>query len=313
MYNEDLKKRYIDKKESEVVLAPNFLKNTFTKTEPFEEKLGKDVSNWTRKEIEEFYKYIDVSSLESLNLLHSNLSQYTNWCLTETLVPDGQNHFQELDSKALLPCVNTDLLYRSIITWEELVEKVDTIKNYTDRYIFYALFEGMGGDKFEEITKAKLNDIENHTIHLCTGRTISVSSKFIEAAENAANEREYITNGKGGTEIANDFTEEDDGLIFKRLKRKLVTTGNVDHNRAQVLSRRFIKAEDAAGISRQMTPKRLMVSGKIHYIKELAKKENATDMRDFLLINKEEIDYKYPVAALKSVSMFLEKYSQYLV
>ena len=52
MYNEDLKKRYIDKKESEVVLAPNFLKNTFTKTEPFEEKLNKDVSSWTRKEID---------------------------------------------------------------------------------------------------------------------------------------------------------------------------------------------------------------------------------------------------------------------
>ena len=313
MYNEDLKKRYIDTKESEVVLAPNFLKNTFTKTEPFEEKLNKDVSSWTRKEIEEFYKYIDVSSLESLNLLHSNLSQYTNWCLTETLVPDGQNHFQELDSKALLPCVNTDLLHRSIITWEELVEKVDTIRNYTDRYIFYAMFEGMGGDKFEEITKAKLSDIDDHTIRLCTGRTISVSSKFIEASENAASEAEYITNGKGGSEIANDFTEEDDGLIFRRLKRKLVTTGNVDHNRAQVLSRRFIKAEDAAGISRQMTPKRLMVSGKIHYIKELAKNENVTDMRDFLLINKEVIDYKYPVAALKSVSMFLEKYSKYLV
>lgn len=248
--------------------------------------------------------------MESLNLLHSNLSQYANWCLTETLVPDGQNHFQELDSKALLPCVNTDLLRRSIITYEELVEKVDTIRNYTDRYIFYAMFEGMGGDKFEEITKAKLSDIENHTIHLCTGRTISVSSKFIEAAENAASEAEYITNGKGGSEIANDFTEEDNGLIFRRLKRKLVTTGNVDHNRAQVLSRRFTKAEDAAGISRQMTPKRLMVSGKIHYIKELAKKENATDMRDFLLINREKIDSKYPVAALKSVSMFLEKYEK---
>ena len=81
------------------------------------------------------------------------------------------------------------------------------------------MFEGMGGDKFEEITKAKLSDIDDHTIHLCTGRTIHVSSKFIEAAENAASEREYITNGKGGSEIANDFTEEDNGLIFRRLKR----------------------------------------------------------------------------------------------
>ena len=53
MYNEYLKKRYIDKKESEVVLAPNFLKNTFTKTEPFDEYYGAAVPpvRWWRSHL----------------------------------------------------------------------------------------------------------------------------------------------------------------------------------------------------------------------------------------------------------------------
>ena len=50
---------YINKKESEVTLAPHFLKNLFTKSAPFEEALAKDISEFTLSEIIEFYKYID--------------------------------------------------------------------------------------------------------------------------------------------------------------------------------------------------------------------------------------------------------------
>ena len=55
LYNEEQKSRYIDKKNSEVTLAPGFLRNLFVKSAPFEEKFGKDICEFTSNEIQEFY------------------------------------------------------------------------------------------------------------------------------------------------------------------------------------------------------------------------------------------------------------------
>ena len=307
MYNEELKRRYIDKKESEVIISQFFLKNMFLKTGPFEEKLQKDACSWTANEIIEFYKFLDLTSLESLSLINSNLAMYTSWCINETLVPDGQNHYQELDQPTLLSCVNTDLLQKSIITWEELTKAVESVTNYTDRFIFYALFEGMSGELFKEITAAKDGDIEGHTIHLCTGRDLEITSKTIEAAEAALAEEEYVI-VTDDREKTLPYRAEDDGYYFRRIRNHSGETQNELANKAQALSRRFIKAETSIGLSRKMTPKRLLLSGKINFIKQIMKREGDNDLERVLRNHREEIDARYPVERLKSVRMFVQKY-----
>lgn len=311
MYNEELKDRYISKKESETIMSPNFLNNLFTKTEPFEEKVHKDVCEWTLNEIIEFYKFSDLYSLESLANINSNLLMYTNWCLTESLVSDGQNHFLELDSKMLLSCVNTDLLGKTVLTWDELSANVDLLMNYSDRYIFYALYEGMCGEEYREITFAKSEDVTGNTIRLCTGRKIDVSSKFIEVAMAAAEEERYYEFGKKNKAVPFRSGVEDDGYFFRRIKRSYLPSedSNLVHTKSQILARRFGKSIKYLGLPIQITPKKIILSGKLNYIKGIMEKEGETDLKKVLMTHKEEIDCKYSAYKLRTIPVFIEKYS----
>ena len=51
MYNEIQKKRYIDIRNQEVILGYNYLENIFNKTQATEERIGKDVSCFTIKDM----------------------------------------------------------------------------------------------------------------------------------------------------------------------------------------------------------------------------------------------------------------------
>lgn len=307
LYNAEQKQRYIDKKQSEVTLAPNFLYNLFIKSAPFEESFGKDVSDWTVSEIIEFYMFIDTYSVEFLAVLHSNYSLYTNWCLTETLVADGQNHFQEVNNSDLIECVNTSLLEKTIITREEFEKSVDTLLNDTDKFAFYAIFEGIAGYKFEEITNIKLSDIEGDELHLCTGRTIPVSSKFREIIENAANEEIYQSYAK---ERYYPFRPDDTakGLVYRMAKNVNGNDQNDIKNRSQTFNRRYQRCIDYMGLPSVLTPKKLMASGKIDFIKQLMK-QSGLSLNETLRKYKDVINDRYPVEKFQtSYASFLRKY-----
>ena len=313
MFNDEQKWRYIIKKESEVTLAPGFLQNLFVKAAPFEEMYDKDLCEWTLTEILEFYKFLDLYSLESVALLNSNYALYTSWALTETLVPDGQNHFLEVDNDAMLGCLNTSLLEKTIITREELEERADTLINYTDRFVFYALFEGLYGKYFEEIINAKLSDIRvgseslsGAVINLSTGRFLAISPKLREVAEMADAEEGYQSFIKEGR--FSKYRTGDD-CIFKVGINRNQNDANDVKNKAQVLLRRYVKCVDYLGLSKQMTTKRLAMSGKIDYIKRIMEREGLP-LEETLRKHREEIDYIYPVERLKSIPLFVKKYER---
>ena len=310
MFNEQQKSRYIQKKESETTLAPGFLANIFAKSAPFEEKRNKDLCEWTTAEITDYYKYLDVYSYESLSLMNSNYSQYTNWALTETLVPDGQNHYLEMNPDALMKCVNTFTLGQTIITRDALIEYADQVKNYTDRFVFYALFEGIAGELFSEITQARLGDIDMaaKAMKLCTGRVVNVSGKLIDVARWAAEEDYYRSYGV--QERVHPYREEGTDVIFKTIAHKEGSEENDLVNKAQVLSRRYIKSLESVGLPRTLTPKRLMMSGKLHYIKGIVEKEGIP-VEELLLKRGKEIDERYPVEKAKSTLLFMKKWGKY--
>lgn len=310
LYNEAQKLRYINKKESEVTLAPNFLNNLFTKSALFEEKYGKDLCQWTVDEIIAFYKFSDSRSLDSLTLINSNYAMYTNWCLSETLVPDGQNHFLEINGDMLNDCVNGVLLESTVITRKELEQYVDKLPNYQDRFIFYALFEGICGKMYEEITSIRPSHINGNKITLCTGRELKITSKLKEVIESATNEEAYQSYQEGGRVIK--FPEEEDGRAFKIIK--VMSNQNLANdikNRGQILGRRYTNALDYMGLSPQMTPKRLIMSGKIEYIKKLMAEENLS-LEEVIKQHADDINSKYTVERFKGTWLpFIRKYEKF--
>ena len=76
-YNTDLKIQYIEEKSKEVIIPNNYLECQFNKTNKLESELDKDLSNFTVYEIIEYYKMLNVSSLDTLFPMNSQFSMYT--------------------------------------------------------------------------------------------------------------------------------------------------------------------------------------------------------------------------------------------
>lgn len=307
MYNEERKKRYIKIKEDAVTLPYRSLELLFEKTEPFEEKNGRDVCEWTTQEIMEYYKYRDAYSLSSLVVCNSNLTQYTNWCLTETLVPDGQNHYQEIRPDMLESCVNKEFLSKLIISREDIVRIIDELSNYTDRYMMLAFFEGICGIRYSEMVNAIIDDIDGDMISLCSGRVIPISDKLKEIAEFAAAEESYQTYGPSGKCIKySDLNPS--GAIFKVVKKNRPIAN--DSSMVQIVCRRFVKALDYLGLPKRMTIKNMILSGKINFIKEIMEREGKS-IEEVIIDNRDEINARYNIDQIKSSAVFLRKYRQY--
>lgn len=307
MYNEERKKRYIKIKEDAVTLPYRSLELLFEKTEPFEEKNGRDVCEWTTQEIMEYYKYRDAYSLSSLVVCNSNLTQYTNWCLTETLVPDGQNHYQEIRPDMLESCVNKEFLSKLIISREDIVRIIDELSNYTDRYMMLAFFEGICGIRYSEMVNAIIDDIDGGEISLCSGRVIPISDKLKEIAEFAAAEESYQTYGPSGKCIKySDLNPS--GAIFKVVKKNRPIAD--DSSMVQIVCQRFVKAVDYLGLPKRMTIKNMILSGKINFIKEIMGRE-CKSIEEVIIDNRDEINARYNIDQIKSSAVFLRKYRQY--
>ena len=307
MFNEDRKRRYIDLKEANVTLPYRSLERLFTSTAVFEEKLNKDVCEWTTTEIMEYYKYLDAYSLSSLVVCNSNLSLYASWCLTEILIPDAQNHYLEIRPDMLSACINKEYLTRMIITRDELVNLIDQLPNYTDRYMFLAFFEGICGPEYCEMVNATEDDIDGNMIHLCTGRSIEISDKLKDVAHFAAAEQEYQAYGLSGR-ILKYSDLDPPNLIFKTVARREIkrTSGAV----MQAAGRRFDKAKQLMGMPQRTTVKSIILSGKIHFIKQLMKEENLT-IEEAIRVKKDVINEKFTSEQIKTPGEFLRRYKQY--
>jgi len=307
MFNEERKRRYIDLKESNVTLPYRSLERLFNSTELFEEKWGKDVCEWTTTEIMEYYKYLDVYSLSSIVVCNSNLNLYTNWCLTETLVPDAQNHYLEIRPDMLKACINQEYLTRMIVTRDELINSIDQLPNYTDRFMFLAFFEGICGPEYCEMVSATKDDIDGNVIHLCTGRNIEISDKLKEIAHYAATEEWYQTYGLSGRVLK--YSELDPpNLIFKTVARREIKRTN--GAMMQAAGRRFDKAKELMGMPQRTTTKSIIVSGKIHFIKQLMEEENLT-VEEVIRVKKDVINDKFTSEQIKTPGEFLRRYRQY--
>ena len=88
MFNKEIKERYVEYKNDAIIIGEVFPINLFNKVAPFEEKLNKDVCNFTYYEIVDMYKTINVQAINYLYIINNSLSLYTQWCIGENLVND---------------------------------------------------------------------------------------------------------------------------------------------------------------------------------------------------------------------------------
>lgn len=304
MYNEAFKKRFIVYKESMSVMAPNLMQILFTKSQPYEEALGKDLYDFNRDEIIDFYNYVGYVSLSTYRYLNSLLSTYNQFAFVNGLVADGQNHYLEITGDDLIGCIDRRTVNHSIVTRDELVQIVNKLENARDKFLLLSLFEFGGGKQFSDILNIKAEDIDQKNKKLSlSDRTVDVTQFWIDNALLADSTLTFIPYDDNDRY---ELTLVDMGYIFKH------STRTREASPAQIcrrLSQMYRKLREYVGFPESMTTKSITTSGKIDMVKRRSK-ELEISAETYCRNYQHEIERQYGVRFAPSA--FLLEFKSYL-
>ena len=305
LYNKELKLEYIKEKNQEAVLPSNYLENQFFKVSEMEKELNKDVSNFTVYEIIEYFKLLNLTSLESLKVMTSEFSMYTQWCLQKSLVADNQNHFLEMSNDILMGCINKAVLSMKIISRETILSWVNQLPNPKDQFVLLGLFEGLKGKDFCELAKLKPEDIDDNIAHLCTGRDIEISDKLIEIIDDCMKEDQYYSITGNGTKVTK---LADNGYIIKDYPNARMDVSEFQIGRK--IYNGVTRTLNYFDVLKYMSANSIAEAGKIHMIKERASELNISN-KDYIYSDYiSEVEKKFNSKIVRS--LFWKKYEDYL-
>lgn len=267
MYNAEHKERFMTERNSEVIMSKGYLECQFKKVSSMEYDLNKDISNFTFYEIIEYYKLLNTYSVNALRVLNSHFSLYTQWCLQQNLVKDGQNHFLELRTEDYDSCINKGLLDSKILPEKTIMEWVDELPNPRDQFILLGLFEGIKGKDFCELANLRPNDIDGNTAKLCTGRIIQISNKLVNIINDCISEDIYYsTTGKEKKTMPLIYR----GYIIKDYPN--TKEGVSEFQRGRQIYNSIQRIMQFEGVYPAINANQIFESGKLHMIKAQAKK-----------------------------------------
>lgn len=252
---------------------PRWWERIFEKSEIFETRKEKDLYSFTVPDIIEFYKFLNCGTITPLIIYNTNLLKYGQWALNETLISDGLNHFDEIDTEILATCISKLKSQSLVLSYQDFKEMIFKIPNDIDKYVFYCLFEGIKGADYEDIVKLKLSDIDENEqiVHLDSGRTVPVSKEFIQICKNA--NAQVVYTGLSVNQLERDLIPSI--YIFKE---KSNSSGK-DINRT-VYNTIVRNIKDLRGENGSLTARSIKDSGLIYYLNKRAEelKMNAEDL-----------------------------------
>ena len=300
MYNESRKTEYINEAKSRNLYLKESISWEFRDLEQTEKDLGKDCCDFTAPEIISYYKGIGTKSFDYLIMLNNRLTGYTNWCLSNNLVKDNQNHYMEMDAQIINMCVNQGLRNENIIKNENLLKEICLFNNPSDQFICLGLFEGMDTWDFYQLS---YKDIANGYLSK-NGRNIRLSEKLISLGEESANEYNYYA-----------FTNVESRAILKyRLDDPYIVKDMYNANtnsktkNARKIWLRLTRLQNIVEQPNAFMSKALMESGRIDFIKGLMQKKGL-DLKSTIKEYSNEITERY--GAIYAVQYYEIKYGVY--
>lgn len=301
MYNAELKEQYLTESEYRNLTLRYSMTSRFNKIEKTEERLGKDLSNFTVNEIIDYYKSLCFTSFETINMLNSQFKIYTNYCLNRHLVVDNQNHYCEINNDIILSCVNIGLINEKIVTRKDLLHIMSQLYNPSEKFLVLALFEGICGKNMCELLDLKYEDFHDGKVYLCTGRELEVSDELVNLAKLSSETYEYVAYNNSGKEKEYSFDKSDPNI----LKKLYNCSSEDDIRKRQRLYNKIIRMRSYLGAN-CISNLALNESGRIHKVIELCAQENIP-FKECLMKHK-ELDYIY--GRVYSYSTYMLKYGE---
>lgn len=262
MYNQERKELFLHERKTEAEIGRN-TSVWFEQAEYYEELYGRDLCDWTTTEIVSFMKYLSTPRFQSLALLKNCFEMYTNWCMSNNLVMDNQNHYTEITPEIIGECVDLNKLRKLTVSREKLLEDIKQLPNYQDQFIFIAAFEGVP-TKNGYIGEIKISDLKGNVLKLHDGRQLTVSNDFVRIFKAAIAENTYLSMGKRQLE----YPLEPSDTVIKQIQRE-----NPQQNLALLVSGRFRKCIQYMGWESGFSLKDIAESGRIDLIQRMMEEQ----------------------------------------
>ena len=308
MYNEKLKQAFIK------TMAKTGINRTieaaatqyFKQAEPVEEALKKDLSNFNINEILGLLKYFCTPSMETLMMGTSMFRRYTYYCIEQSVVQDGLNHYEEVTNEMYLNCINKSLAEDKIITRKELLKQVRLLENPAEKFVVFAVFEGLGGVGCMDLVDIQLEQFNGNTVTLKSGRVISVPDELVDIAKESAEEYFYYPPNASSEKYEKVKYKDEPGIIKNLFN---VKADSSDRRKAYNIVNKLRRISDREG-SKAFLNGHLVESGRIDLIKKTMAENNEEDPRKAIKLCKDEMKVRY--GDIQAVGRWLLKYERYL-
>ena len=296
MYNEQQKKRFLDGvTDSSRIKA----EAAFKRVESYEKKCEMDCACFTVQEILACFKQINSPSINTLRNMKSALSVYADWCKEQNLLPDGINHYREIDHQDLFSCLSNEKVNRSILTKEEVMDAVRQLENAFEKVAVLLAYEGFLFSNYDAAYMVSTDNIYGD--YLKVGEIENEASPELLLYIEEAEEAELYYWRKPDGDIKEIEFLPGGGPVFKRLYNAKRIYDTMDLRR-HYFERLFRRIREYTGIN-FLTVKSLNESGRINSLKSFMETEGATDARAAFMANKKELDLRY--GTVSEVGRFL--------
>ena len=304
MYNQEEKEGFIEDYMHSRVVAKTSLYSLFRKTELYEERFGKDCSQFTEDEIIEMYKAFGARSYHVLLNYNVILKAYCAW----------RKHYRGLDNEVAYECITTDMARsfvpddaKKVLSREEVTEIEDQLYNWTDKAIIEALFEGLSGNSMRDLVGVELNMINHNTkqLELPDGRVFDLTDRLYEFLVKACKEEEYMCYGE--TMRVKKMIGQN--KIYKERDNAHATES--DDKLFRWVYRRIQNFRKHVGID-NLTMKNLQTAGMTYYLKQ-GMSATGLGLKEFLLTEVgEKLMDKYGYTSNFRVDNVISRYRQFV-
>jgi hypothetical protein len=279
MYQKEMKEGFCQDYLRSRIIQKTSLYGLFRKIEPYEERLQKDASLFTKDEALEMY--VELKSRSVYTLMNNNvvLKAYYSW----------RNHYYGVDVESAYDNISIDDLKlcvdknaSKILSREEITEIEDQLLNTTDAAILECLFQGIAGPSMRDITELhkSMLDKENKCLVFPDGRVFDITDRLCELLEVAFDEDVYICYG----ETMREKRLQGKGKLFK--ERDNSHASDSDDKRFRAVYRKIMVIRDYVGI-KELTMKGIAAAGFLHNVRENLNETGFT-LKEFLQTEKGE-------------------------
>lgn len=223
-FNKEQKERYLEncKYEYTTIETIKVLFNMSYEVEARRDN-NTDLSNFTEKQIIELFKKFNSKSRVFLQGVASYFFDYYEWCKSENLIYGGLGNPYELKRvrRIIEEIVPQEILNQMFFDNEIFMEYLDDILDVSNKFIAYALYSGINGDKAEEIRKLRITDLheDKKQVRLCTGRIVNVDDAFIRLMKQTASAEFYYPDGKNQSSQLGYYTYANSEYVLRPCRR----------------------------------------------------------------------------------------------